>query len=121
MTYTFKLSRRLASLERPLVPMLALLLLLGCNEGALTGDSESADGPTFDSASSGPVIEPKSAVAQTNQSIQFKVRPRSGGDWGKTTVSWMVSGGTITGAGLFTAAQPGRYKVTVRCGGGKRQ
>src|SRR5689334_15556309 len=112
MTYTFKLSRRLATLPSSVMPIALLVALIGCNDdSSLTGDSS---GPTFDSAASSPVITPQLAVAQTNQGVQFKVRSRSGGGSNSPTVQWTASGGTITQTGLFTASSPGKYKVTAQ-------
>jgi len=112
MTYTFKLSRRLATLPSSVMPIALLVALLGCNDdSSLTGDSS---GPTFDSAASSPVITPQLAVAQTNQGVQFKVRSRSGGGSNSPTVQWTASGGTITQTGMFTASSPGKYKVTAQ-------
>ena len=120
MTYTYKLSRRLATLPYSVVPLALLVALLGCSDGSMTGESDLSE-PMFAlaSSSSPPVIEPESAIAQTNQAVQFTIRSRSGGDLATATVEWIVSGGTITQTGLFTAATPGTYKVTVRSG--KRQ
>lgn len=121
MTYTFKLSRRLAISQccpqyyrMLLIPLLALHL-------ACAGDPASPldpDAPPPGDPAAEVVVAPKSVTAETNQSIQFQAHGRpadgttSAGD--TVAVDWTSSGGAITPLGVFSSSETGTFKVVAR-------
>jgi parallel beta-helix repeat protein len=118
MTYTFKLSRRLAMARYS--GMIALLALAAaCTENE-PFNTPSADTYSLDS----PVrveVSPKSVTAEVNQPIQLAARERlASGKTVAVTVDWTTSGGTISADGLFTASSPGKYRLEGRGRGGKK-
>ena len=117
MTYTFKLSRRLA-MARYFV-MLALLLL----SAACADDNpfETDTDETTKMVSTAEIeVFPRSVYAETHQPIQFSARPRGAslkatpGTSQPVTVVWSATGGRISDDGVFVADKPGSYKVLGR-------
>lgn len=121
MTYTFKLSRRLAMGRY--WGMLALLLFAACAEDN-PFDTTADHAPAWDQVGQVEVI-PQSVFAEIHQPIQFHARERlanarlAESDSEPIAVEWTSSGGTITDDGVFTATKTGRYKVIGR-GRGKK-
>jgi hypothetical protein len=107
MTYTFKLSRRLA-VSRRYAMLAAAAVLVGC-------DSETtAPEPDLHPASAlGRVqVVPSRVTAETNQLIHFRaVRQSPRGERHELPLTWHASGGSIDVSGIFKAAEPGIYKV----------
>ncbi len=107
MTYTFKLSRRLAVSRYAMLA--AAAVLVGCD-----GETTTAPEPDLHPA---PVLDrvrlvPNSVTVETNQSVRFRaerVTPR--GERHALPLTWHASGGAIDDDGMFTATQPGVYKV----------
>jgi parallel beta-helix repeat protein len=115
MTYTFKLSRRLAVSRY--FGMLALLLVLGaCADHDLL-DTSDADTPARvpDSRFE---VSPRFVFAEVNQRIRLEAREsRPRRDSSGITVEWTATGGTVTSDGVFFAASAGEYKVVGRARG----
>ena len=105
MTYTFKLSRRLALAQ--ITGMLApLALLLACSSSDLTDSSpNSTDTPP---ALTDLFVSPRSIVLEPNQPFAIASLRRVSAD---AETEWSASGGTITDDGVFTATESGTYKV----------
>jgi hypothetical protein len=121
MTYTFKLSRRLA-MARYLV-MLALLLLSAACADDNPFETTAGESTRMESTVEFEVV-PRSVFAEINQPIQFQARARLAALKGTSSsepvgVQWTTSGGTITEDGVFLAKQPGNYKVVGK-GRGKK-
>jgi hypothetical protein len=122
MTYTFKLSRRLAMARY--WSMLAMLLLSVACADDLPLDPTAAGSAPVDQAAD-IVVVPHSVYAETNQPIQFQARARDAllrrtSDGSEPLeIQWTTDGGTITDDGLFVAKAPGRYKVVGK-GRGKK-
>ncbi|MFZ5623670.1 MAG: hypothetical protein ACOY71_04460 [Gemmatimonadota bacterium] len=116
MTYTFKLSRRLALSWKTSLAGVSLLLLGACGSGA--GDAPSTSSP------SGPgdqapavVLSPKQATIGVGEAVEFSATRLNGAP---VEVEWQASGGEITEEGIFDAAQEGIYTVRVRALGGTK-
>jgi parallel beta-helix repeat protein len=109
MTYTFKLSRRLA-VSRYWGMFALLALTFACSErDPLTG----TDGEIFLPEREVQVeVFPQSVYAEVNQLIQLNARGRlASRELSPIAVEWSASGGTISSDGLFSAKEPGTYKV----------
>jgi hypothetical protein len=107
MTYTFKLSRRLA-VSRRYAMLAAAAVLVGC-------DSETT-APEPDLHPASPLgrvqVVPSRVTAETNQLIHFRaVRQSPRGERHELPLTWHASGGSIDVSGIFKAAEPGIYKV----------
>jgi parallel beta-helix repeat protein len=118
MTYTFKLSRRLAMARYS--GMIALLAL-----AAACTENEPFNTPTADTHSLDSSVQvevsPKSVTAEVNQPIQLVATRRlASGRTVTVTVDWTTSGGTISADGVFSATSPGKYKLEGRGRGGKK-
>ena len=123
MTYTFKLSRRLAVSQR-LWFLPALVLFAACGGS----DATSPDANTTELPESGiygwrprestPVavqINPSAVTVETNQLIQFRAQGQNrAGDVVVAPVIWSTTGGTILPDGRFSAAAVGTYQVAGR-------
>ena len=110
MTYTFKLSRRLA-VSRRLAYLASAVLLIGCADDATAPGSEA---PTRVSGMPIRVI-PNAVTAEINQPIRFRgERHGRRGEPLSIPITWEVSGGTIDDRGVFTASAAGVYKVVGR-------
>ena len=107
MTYTFKLSRRLAISRYAMLA--AAAVLVGCD-----GETTTAPEPDLHPV---PVLDrvrlvPNSVTVETNQSVRFRaerVTPR--GERHALPLNWHASGGAIDEDGIFKATEPGVYKV----------
>ena len=98
MPFTFKLSKRLALMK-------ASLLFAGAAGLALVLACEMAPHPTGPtSAVVQIVVRPESIALDPLQSQQFRAFGRTAaGDSIPATVTWSISGGTITQSGMYTA------------------
>lgn len=117
MTYTFKLSRRLALAQY--CGMLALLFF-----GAACADNDLLRNTDGDIAASDQAVQvevaPQSVFAEVNQRIQLQARGRLPTRASvPVAVEWTASGGTVSADGVFSAASPGRYRVVGHGRGGK--
>src|SRR5687768_6454276 len=114
MTYTFKLSRRLAGVERFWGYATLLLFSLACTDNELLESSPSSDLPNRP----GPVqveVVPAQIFAEVGQPIQLEARaPSAGRKPVGVTVKWRASGGRISDDGVFSADSAGEYKVLGR-------
>jgi hypothetical protein len=115
MTYTFKLSRRLAVSRR--VGYLPLLLLfLACN-GDATAPENDTQGPQGDRLPRQAVtmavsVHPNNVTVETNQLIRFLARGHnSAGDSVYAPITWSATGGTILPDGRFSSATTGSFMV----------
>lgn len=122
MTYTLKLSRRLAVLWSQYWGMFAPLLLLtiACSDNELpTGTAAGSGWEQVDRFE----VSPNWVYAEVNQPIQLLARqrplPRVRMDE-LDDVEWTASGGSITVDGLFSAQLPGEYQVVGRRRRGKK-
>ncbi|HYC32212.1 MAG TPA: hypothetical protein VEB59_07970, partial [Gemmatimonadales bacterium] len=115
MTYTHKLSRRLAILRRGGVLVLAGIVL-GCEQPNEPQGAERLDVEYKNSANGVLILRPMRASVEVNQHIQFTAYPgdEKRGALDPGSVEWTVSGGTITSGGLFTASSSGEFKVSAR-------
>ena len=97
---------------RSLLPATALLLLLACGGGRVTGDRAATINQVM-------TISPAVATVSPGQSLQFTATIPWGG-----TATWSVvpdTGGTFTPAGLFTASTaPGSYRIVAMWNGDVR-
>jgi len=110
MTYTFKLSRRLA-VSRRLAYLASAILLSGCADDAMAPGSEQptrVDGIPIR-------IVPRAVTAEINQPIRFRGEHHGRrGEPMPIPLAWEVSGGTIDERGVFRASAAGVYKVVGR-------
>lgn len=114
MTYTFKLSRRLAVL-RPVVAFTALALLAAC-----MGDSTAPEAEAAPEVPSSVKVSPRAVTVETNQRIRFRGHGRSPrGDSVSVPIAWAASGGVIRSDGTFSSAVSGTFKVIGRGRGWK--
>jgi hypothetical protein len=116
MTYTFKLSRRLA-ISWNIVALSALL-------AACAGDATSPDAAAT-GASDIPTavqVSPRSVTIETGQQVQFRGHTRTTEQTltslkrGREAVAitWHATGGTIQSDGLFSSSSAGTFKVIGR-------
>ena len=113
MTYTYRLSRRLAVL-RPCALLGLLTAMLACQDQDIGGPD--ATGPSLASRWSSdratPRISPESLSASVGVPVQFQAYAlNSRGDSSLVQVVWTASGGRITTTGLFSADAVGRFDV----------
>lgn len=106
MTYTFKLSRRLAALH---VVGVGAVLAIACSGG----DANSPSGPDETPPSAdGVAILPTSATIETNQPIKFVATALDSLDTSAAeSIEWIATGGTITSQGVFTSTSTGTFRV----------
>ena len=121
MTYTFKLSRRLA--VSPYLSMFAALML--CALTTACSDNEPLDPGSRDPShwEGGAQVEvhPHVVLAEINQKVQLGARLRiPNRELVAIPVEWSASGGTISADGLFSAKSTGTYKVVGRGRGGRK-
>lgn len=119
MTYTFKLSRRLAVAR--IAPLGVLLLAAACatdsTEGLAPGD------PGSDVTVSEVVLQPQQTVTEVGAPAQFVAYGRTtAGDsiLLKTDVNYTASGGTIDRSGRFVASAPGTYTLVAHSNRGRK-
>jgi parallel beta-helix repeat protein len=111
MTYTFKLSRRLAISHYSYSGMIALLALCAACTDNDPLSSTARDGFPLDHPAQVEVV-PKSVFAEVNQPIQVWARRRlPSGEMRAASVDWTATGGSISADGVFSATQTGTYKV----------
>lgn len=118
MTYTYKISRRLAISRRFVTPT-ALALVAACAgdttapEG--TGDPHTPSAPTSPTAPLGFRVMPGSITVEVNQQVRFRGELRSAREGVRVPpLRWEATGGTITPDGVFTAGRAGTYRVIGR-------
>jgi hypothetical protein len=110
MTYTFKLSRRLA-ISR--YAMLAAAAVLVSCDGETTAPESDPNAPS--SATPWIRVVPRAVTVETNQPIRFRGERRSRrGEPHDLRLTWHASGGSIDEDGVFHATAPGVYKVVGR-------
>jgi parallel beta-helix repeat protein len=113
MTYTFKLSRRLAVSRS--AGMLALLVTLSaaCVDHQPLDNSDAQASPWGGQAQI--KVVPRFVYAEVNQPIQLQARARvATRDILALEVEWTTSGGNMTADGVFSASTPGEYKIVGR-------
>ena len=120
MTYTYKLSRRLAVL-RVLMLVTGWVWTAACTDdqgmGTLSPSPDSLRRPTSGRVVAVKVV-PDSQTLEVNQSVRFSGYGLNGkGDSTSATLSWSASGGSITSDGLFSVSQTGKFKVVGKTGG----
>jgi hypothetical protein len=106
MTYTFKLSRRLAVSRYAVV--VAVAVLVGCDSDTTAPEPDLHPAPVLDRVR----LVPAAVTVQTNQSVRFRgerLSPR--GERHSLPLTWHASGGLIDDDGIFKATKPGIYKV----------
>ena len=112
MTYTFKLSRRLA-VSRDLAALgTALLFVTACVDDS-TAPPDNI--PTGSSTPSALKVSPRRVVVETNQPVKFQGNILTqAGDTVSSAVTWEAYGGTISSDGTYLSSKPGTYKVVGR-------
>ncbi len=112
MTYTHKLSRRLAMLRT--VAWTSIALLGACDEPG----GPDALGPSEDSSLTRGWVQPRISITPDSQSVSpgqravFKAfYSLSKTDSSQIKVTWSSTGGTIDSNGTFSSSQAGRFKV----------
>jgi hypothetical protein len=118
MTYTFKLSRRLA-VSRKLALLTALALL-----GACMGDTTAPDAGSTGSSDTPTALQvsPQSVTIETGQRVQFRGHAQIASRRTSVpiAVTWQASGGTILSDGQFSSSVAGTFKIVGR-GRGRKQ
>ena len=116
MTYTYKLSRRIALLrDRALISSLALAAACGGTDLTETDPGSPSQAP-----SAPLVVIPQVVTIETNQTVSFAARERSRRAV-VGAVQWAVSGGRISHDGAFTSSQPGTFMLVGRIQGEREQ
>jgi hypothetical protein len=106
MTYTFKLSRRLAVSRYAMLA--AAAVLVGCDSETTAPEPDLNPGSTLARVH----LVPNKVTVETNQLVQFRaVRQSPRGERHELPLTWHASGGSIDDSGIFTAAETGIYKV----------
>lgn len=106
MTYTFKLSRRLAVSRYAMLA--AAAMLVGCDGETTAPESDPKPVPTLDRVH----LVPSQVTVEVNQAVQFRgVRQSARGERHVLPLTWHASGGEIDDAGVFMATTAGTYKV----------
>jgi parallel beta-helix repeat protein len=124
MTYTFKLSRRLAVSQSAGMFLLAILAV------ACSSDLQENSDPNLPAGSDAPAditVTPERVIAEVGQPIQLTARRaplRNHDHFALPTrsaldVEWSASGGNISTNGEFSAAAAGTYKVVGKGRGGR--
>src|SRR5215211_3359045 len=122
MTYTFKLSRRLAVSQN--IALVATLL------AACAGDATAPDA-TSTGSSDIPMalqVSPRLVTIETGQQVRFRgqtrtperTQPSLRRGRQAVAITWQATGGTIQSDGLFSSTTAGTFKVIGR-GRGKHQ
>jgi uncharacterized protein YjdB len=111
MTFTYKLSRRLAaSLRQAAVALGAGLAVAACS----TGNDFTSPEPGLDTAVAAVKIFPESATLALDEPLLLVSRGWTGRDTVDVEVDWSSNGGTISETGLFSSATTGKFKVVGR-------
>ena len=115
MTFTHKLARRLA-LSRDWALLSALVLLAACAGDTTAPEAPGEPGaPSDPTASHGFRVLPGSVTLEVEQRIRFRGEFRNArGLVREPAMDWVATGGTIDRRGVFSASQPGTYKVIGR-------
>ena len=114
MTYTYKLSRRLA-VSRTFGMLPAILLFAACSGGDATAPGSEAVPVTVS-------VNPSRVTVESNQLIRFLAQGRnSAGDSVYIPIAWRTTGGTILPDGQFSSAFVGTFMVTGTTGDGGAQ
>ncbi len=117
MTYTYKLARRIALLRnRAMFSTLGLAVACAGSDLTETDIESPSDGQT-----AALQVIPQVVTIETNQTVSFAVRDRSGREGVMSTVQWAASGGSISRDGAFTSSEPGSYLLVGRVSGERRQ
>ncbi len=112
MTFTFKLSRRLAVTRVP--AMMCFLVLAACASGDPVAPTDPGNTTTPDPLVSVLVL-PKTATIETNQQLHFRAKGLSAtGDSLAVSIEWTATGGTISVDGVFAAGSVGSYRIVGR-------
>jgi hypothetical protein len=107
MTYTFKLSRRLA-ISKYATIVAAAVVMAACNTDATAPDA----GPAAPTTALTIRVVPSLVTVETNQTIHFRGELREHGHEAlPTSIVWASTGGVIDASGDFTAVTAGTYKV----------
>jgi hypothetical protein len=113
MTYTYKISRRLA-ISRKLVAPTAVVLLVACTGDTTAPEASEPNPPSVPTspAEYGVRVLPRSVTAEVDQRVRFRGEPHSNGRGIRLMpLRWQATGGTITPDGVFMASRPGTYRV----------
>jgi hypothetical protein len=106
MTYTFKLSRRLAISHYAMLT--AAAALVGCDAETTAPEPNLDPVPALNRVS----LVPSRVTLETNQTVRFRgLRQSTRGERRELPLTWHASGGSIDVDGIFKAALPGIYKV----------
>ncbi|HKU63246.1 MAG TPA: hypothetical protein VJQ44_18745 [Gemmatimonadales bacterium] len=106
MTYTFKLSRRLAVSRYAMLA--AAALLVGCDGETTAPEPDLDPVPALARVK----LVPSRVTVETNQTVRFRgLRQSPRGDRHELPLTWHASGGSIDDDGIFAATTPGTYKV----------
>jgi parallel beta-helix repeat protein len=113
MTYTYKLSYRLARARRCV--LLGFLAWASACSGDNSSTEEGPTGPGADATPAAIQLTPPKVTAETNQKIRFSGFGRSGaGDSMAVDIEYSAIGGSITSDGVFSASTVGTFKVVGR-------
>ncbi len=109
MTYTFKLSRRIALLRDPLGAV-ALTLAAACGTDAMTDPA--APAAEIVSTPEAVRLSPRQITVETNQKVAFRATLRTAdGREHRRVLHWESDGGSIAADGTFRASKPGSYRI----------
>ena len=110
MTYTFKLSRRLAVARVGSLVLLTGLLACSASDAPVGLQSQNP----LDYSLATVHLSPSSVTAEVNQPVKLAAFGRNslGDSMVVSDLSWSASGGTISPDGTFSAGMPGRYTLT---------
>ncbi len=116
MTYTYKLSRRLAILRD--LTVLPVVLLAACM-GETTGPESTSNAiPVTPIAFR---VVPSAVTIETKQMIRFRGESKTRrGESYPSSLTWVTSGGSIARDGTFSSDEPGTFKVIGRGRGRQR-
>jgi hypothetical protein len=116
MTYTYKLSRRLAILRD--LTVLPVVLLAACM-GETTGPESTSNAIPVTSIAFR--VVPSAVTIETNQAIRFRGESKTRrGESYPSQLSWETSGGAIARDGTFSSDRAGTFKVIGRGRGRQR-
>src|SRR2546426_6923512 len=108
MTFTFKLSQRLARM-RPVALMLSTAALAACE----TPGGNVSGPPQLGTQLVKVVVSPDAITLVPSQNQQFAAFGRTAaGDSLSIPVTWNATAGSVSSSGLYTAPAAGVYRVT---------
>ena len=110
MTYTFKLSRRLAVARLGSLVLLSGLLACSASDAPVGLQSQNP----LDYSLATVHLTPSSVTAEVNQPVRLAAFGRNslGDSMAVSDLTWSASGGTISPDGTFSASAPGTYTLT---------